>query len=174
MDVNDRVAGAISRATAQLDEHKIHRLSNSGGTAIPSPSIAAEQHQGVLFGRSQTIQANSGVRMPQDLKPSENPQVENRAAELRQLADTVRDEIAGQARLVEAMHNEAMNDDAMCNDEQLREAPLVARGAGVWRWDLATDQVTIDANLARMTGFDGAAGRDTTASRDAFIEARSS
>lgn len=175
MDVNDPLAGAISRATAQLDEHTTHRLSDSACTAISSPSITAEQHQGVLFARSQTIQANSGVRMPQDLKPSENPQTENRAAELRQLADTVRDKIAGQARLVETMHNEAKGTEAtrnepMHNGEQLREPPLVARGAGVWRWDLATDQVTIDANLARMAGFEGSAGGDTTASRDAFLE----
>ncbi len=113
MDVNDPLASATSRATAQLDEHTTQRLSDSGCTALSSPSITAEQHKGVLFGRSQTIQANSGVRMPQDLKPSENPQAENRAAELRQLADTVRDEIAGQARLVEAMHDEEMNDEPL-------------------------------------------------------------
>jgi PAS domain S-box-containing protein len=103
--------------------------------------------------------------MPQELKPLEIQQTEYRAAELRQLADTIRDEITGHALLIESVRSEAMH-----NGQKAREAPLVARGAGVWRWDLATGQVMIDANLARMAGLDPATVGETTASRDAFLQ----
>jgi len=161
MDVDDSVASAPQRAN--LTDGDRHGGQPSSEGAPPDLTIVTgDPRHSLRFqsAPSPTSSQNTGVRMPQELKSPQSPPFEENTAELRHFADNVRDEIAEQARLLSSMHD----------SERATAAPLVALGAGIWRWDLATDQVTIDANLARMAGLPVPPGGGTTASRVEFLQ----
>jgi signal transduction histidine kinase/PAS domain-containing protein len=77
-------------------------------------------------------------------------------ADSDQLTDDMRNEIFDRMNRIETMRESEIG---------LRLA-LSAAGIGVWRADLATMQVTIDANLSRMAGLDAV---ETTVPRDELL-----
>jgi PAS domain S-box-containing protein len=83
--------------------------------------------------------------------------IADRTADFEQLTDDMRNEIFDRMHLIEAMRD---------SEDHLRQA-LAATGIGVWRGDLATHQVTIDANLSRLAGLEPT---EQTVSRDELLQ----
>jgi signal transduction histidine kinase len=142
------------RYLAALADERLDRLFHSAllsllGKHVPLLTLPSEMRQ---TNRTETASMPNQSKWATEAKRL----IAERTADSDQLTDEMRNEIFDRMHRIEAMHE---------IEDRLRLA-LCAAGIGVWRADLATMQVTLDANLSHMAGFDAV---ETTVPRDELL-----